>query len=148
MKAKGMIPVGTLVGALLLAAASAGAAEPYLSAPEALAAARDGALTIIDVRSPGEWRDTGIPAGARTVTIHNPQGSEAFVLEVLEAVGGDSSRPIALICAAGGRSNRAQDLLRGHGFSSVADIGEGMKGSGHGPGWLERGLPVEPCGTC
>ena len=33
-------------------------------------------------------------------------------------------------------------LLIENGFTAVADIREGMLGSGGGPGWIRRGLPV------
>jgi len=55
---------------------------------------------------------------------------------------------VALICAAGVRSSVARVLLEAEGFEHVLDIGEGMLGSGNGPGWLARGLPVEDCGDC
>ena len=116
-----------------------------MPADEAAALAAEGELTIIDVRSPREWRDTGVPEGAKTVTIHHPGGVEGFLEEVTEAVGGDKERPIAFICAAGGRSSAAQKLAREAGFTEVADIEEGMLGSGSGPGWIGRGLPTEPC---
>mgnify|MGYP002626579920 CR=1 FL=1 len=122
------------------------AEDGLMPADEAAALAAGGELTIIDVRSPREWRETGVPEGASRVTIHHPGGMEGFLAEVLEAVEGDRERPIAFICAAGGRSSAAQQLAREAGFTEVADIDEGMLGSGAGPGWIARGLPTEPCG--
>ena len=129
----------------LLTPAALAAEDGVMPADAAAAQAAEGQLTIIDVRTPGEWRRTGIPEGAATVPLNHPGGIEAFLEDVSEAVKGDKDRPIAFICAAGGRSSAAQKLAREAGFSTVADIDEGMLGSGSGPGWVARGLPTEPC---
>lgn len=119
------------------------AAENIISAPDARAAALAGSVIIIDVRSPREWRQTGVPSGARTVTIHNRTGIKAFVAQMAKAVGGDKSKPIALICAAGARSARALKILTAAGFTKIQNVSEGMLGRPDaGPGWLKRGLPV------
>ncbi len=125
-------------------------AEGVLSAPEALAKARAGELVIIDVRTTGEWVQTGVPEGAARVSLFPDWGvpNKTFVNDVLAQVGNDRTRPIATICARGNRSSFARDLLAQNGFTSVYSISEGMIGSGFGPGWLARGLPVEPCQGC
>ena len=123
-------------------------AEGLLEAPEALKRLRRDALLLLDVRSPGEWRQTGIPEGARPVTIHDPRGLPGFIDAVTAATGGDRERPIALICAAGVRSTLAQKALVGAGFTDVLNVKEGFFGSPNGPGWLKRGLPVAPCPAC
>lgn len=119
------------------------AAENIISAPDARAAALAGSVIIIDVRSPREWRQTGVPSGARTVTIHNRNGIKAFIAQMAKAVGGDKSKPIALICAAGARSARALKILTAAGFTKIQNVSEGMLGRPDaGPGWLKRGLPA------
>ena len=119
------------------------AAENIISAPDARAAALAGSVIIIDVRSPREWRQTGVPSGARTVTIHNRNGIKTFIAQMAKAVGGDKSKPIALICAAGARSARALKILTAAGFTKIQNVSEGMLGRPDaGPGWLKRGLPV------
>ena len=129
---------------LFIAATPAAASESILNAPQAWAQAQAGKLILIDVRSPSEWRQTGIPKGARAVTIHNPAGLSAFVAKVIAAVGGNRAARIALICAAGVRSHRAQTILRLAGFTNVVNISEGMMGrSAALPGWLRRKLPTQ-----
>ena len=123
---------------------SARAQDAVISAPEAWQAARSGEITLIDVRSTQEWQADGIPAGALAVSIHQAGGPRAFYEAVLEASGGDKQRPIALICAAGVRSARAQYLLGKAGFTQLLNVAEGMQGSRYGPGWLQRGLPTVP----
>lgn len=116
-----------------------------ISGPEALERARNGEITIVDVRSPQEWRQTGLPAGAVAVTIHDPDGIEGFVAALKRSVGNDLDQPVALICARGNRSTRAQTALREAGFTRVLNVREGMLGSASGPGWLARDLPRESC---
>ena len=133
-----------LAAALLLPATSVAAEDGGLIAADAAhRQAKREALTIFDVRSPGEWRQTGVPAGARRVTIHDPGGLAGFVAAMKRAVDGDLDRPVAVICARGNRSTRARKALRAAGFKNVGNIREGMLGSAFGPGWLGRGLPVE-----
>ena len=69
-----------------------------------------------------------------------------FVRNLAEALGGNRSSPVALICAIGGRSAHMQRILATAGFTNVIDVSEGMFGSSAGPGWLKRGLPVKDLG--
>lgn len=119
--------------------------DAMIAAQEAHRRALAGDLVIVDVRSPEEWRRTGVPEGALTVTIHHPGGLEGFAQAVADAVGGDRDTPLAVICAAGVRSSRAQAYLRAHGFDRARDISAGMLGRPGMPGWLDQDLPVEPC---
>ncbi len=142
----------SLVFLLALLAALPAHAEDngLLSAPDAWQQSGEGALLIIDIRTESEWRETGIPEGAGRSSLFLAYGlpNLDFVDEVTALTDGDRSRPIALICAAGVRSAIAHLLLESEGFEHIYDIGEGMAGSGDGPGWIARGLPVEDCGAC
>lgn len=138
---------GGLAAVALLLAALLGlqrGEEGVLSAAEASARAAAGELLIVDVRTPAEWRETGIPRGAARADIHD----SGFLAQVGRIVGGDRSRPIAVICARGNRSARARQVLAAAGFAAVYDIREGMVGGAHGRGWLAGGQPTEPCRTC
>lgn len=126
--------------------AGTAAAGEILTAPEAYQRAKAGEVVLIDVRSAREWRQTGVPAGARQVTIH--QGAQGFLDGILKATGGDRTKPIALICARGNRSARARRFLEASGFTNVHDVREGMVGRGGSPGWLARKMPVEKCSVC
>lgn len=136
---------GILVALLAGGAMAAEPLPPQIAPAEALALSRDNRLTIVDVRSPAEWRETGIAPGARTVTIHNPDGPDGFIAEMLKAVDGDRTRPVAMICHSGTRSLRAQKILAAAGFTSVTDISAGMVGKRGEPGWIGQGLPTSPC---
>lgn len=128
-----VLAVGT--GYTLLRPAIAG---PTLDAETAFQRATAGELLLIDIRQPDEWAETGSPRGAQRLDLRSPD----FIDQLTALANGDTSRPIALICARGGRSARTAKALTDAGFTDVLDVSEGMLGSAAGPGWLARGLPV------
>ncbi|MEQ8195281.1 MAG: rhodanese-like domain-containing protein [Rhodospirillales bacterium] len=135
-----------LAGAGALGAAFAATGGDILSVEETLRRVQSNQITLIDVRSPAEWRQAGIAKGAKTITIHDPLGAAGFVAKVTAALAGDLERPVALICATGVRSRRAERILRRAGVRNVHNVREGMLGNlRDGPGWLKRGLPTQPC---
>ncbi len=109
-----------------------------MTPPEAFGALQAGNLLLIDIRRPDEWERTGIAAGAEPLDMRR----EDFIEALTTLTGGDLTVPVALICAAGVRSDRIGARLADAGFTRVIDVPEGMLGSGGGPGWLARGLPV------
>lgn len=109
-----------------------------LTPSEAYDATQEGAVLLIDIRRPDEWQRTGIGRGADPLDMRR-QDFEAALFDLAQ---GDKSRPIALICARGVRSRRMSDRLEAAGFTHIIDVPEGMLGSGAGPGWLRRGLPI------
>ena len=136
------------IAAICLITLPAFAADRLLSASKAWLMAKGGEITIVDVRSRAEWRRTGVPEGARKVTIHNQEGEKGFIREMTRALDGDRGRPIALICARGNRSKRAFNILEKAGFTQVYNVGEGMLGRGYAKGWIQSGLPIERCAQC
>lgn len=109
-----------------------------LSVAEAHAQARDGVIWLIDIRRPEEWARTGIGQGAVPLDMRRADFAEKLRVITAAAPG----RPVALICARGGRSRQMRARLAEAGFARVLDVPEGMLGSGAGPGWLRAGLPV------
>jgi len=109
-----------------------------LTAPQAWQAAARGDITLVDIRRSDEWRRTGVPQGAVALDLRRPD----FVEALLAQTAGQKDTPVALICARGVRSGRLAARLREAGFSRIIDVPEGMLGSGAGPGWIARGLPV------
>lgn len=97
-------------------------------------------MLLVDIRTHGEWKQTGLGATALAISMHKP----GFVDKLAEAAGQDKNKKIALICATGGRSHWLQGQLAKFGFTNVVDVSEGMLGSAAGPGWLKAGLPVKP----
>jgi rhodanese-related sulfurtransferase len=109
-----------------------------LTPAEAFAAVRSGQITLIDIRTPREWRQTGVPVGAIPIDMRRRD----FLQALKEAVAGDLAAPVALICARGVRSARMTRALAAAGHSAIVDVPEGMLGSASGPGWLAGNLPV------
>lgn len=119
--------------------ARAATPEPLtLSAEEALEKARAGEILLIDVRTPAEWRETGVPEPA---ALANMQARD-FGQTLMTLLDGDRDRPFAVICRTGRRSSHVANALAANGFTAVHDVPEGMAGSRAGPGWLARGLPL------
>ena len=137
-------------GAVLLISLSGCAQEsgPSVAAPDAWSQAQAGQLTLIDIRRPDEWKQTGVAKGALEINMAHPQGAAGFVKQVEAELGGDKHAPVGLICRTGNRTTQMQKVLTDAGFTNVVNIKEGMAGSGAGPGWLARGLPTESCKTC
>lgn len=130
--------------AALLAAFASGAGQAQQPATPATIApaiksvpsvqfhATRGATTLIDVREANEWDETGLPAGARGVSLSCPN----FIDGVLREAGGDKSKPVAVICRSGARSTKAAAMLSAAGFTNVTNVNDGMMG------WAKAGLPT------
>jgi rhodanese-related sulfurtransferase len=111
---------------------------PEVDAAEAARRVAAGEITLIDIRRPDEWADTGSGAGAVQIDMRR----DDFVAALTTAVGGNRDAPIALICARGVRSARLANQLAAAGFTNIINVPEGMQGSSAGPGWIARGLPL------
>lgn len=109
-----------------------------MSADEVHRLAASGEIVLIDVRTPQEWKTTGVAENAHTIAMQDP----ALGNKLASVTGGDIDRPIALICATGIRSGRVASVMARAGYTKVYSVDEGMHGSASGPGWLRRGLPL------
>lgn len=114
------------------------ASDETLSVAEAQAQARTGRITLVDIRTPGEWDATGVGEHAHPLDMRR----DDFISALQDLAPKDA--PIALICARGVRSARLAADLREAGFTRIIDVPEGMIGSSAGPGWIAAGLPLKP----
>lgn len=115
-------------------------AGEVMSASDAHKLAADGKLVLVDVRTPEEWRETGVPASAHAISMH--QAGPEFVRQLDAALGGDRSKPLAIICRTGNRTSSIVAPLEKAGYARVIDVSEGMAGGRNGKGWLKTGLPI------
>lgn len=115
-------------------------ASGRMSVVDAHKQALSGDVLLVDIRTDGEWKQTGLGASALAISMHKP----GFLEKLAEAAGQNKNKKIALICATGGRSKWLQGQLAKYGFTNVVDVSEGMLGSADGPGWLRTGLPIKP----
>lgn len=90
---------------------------------------KDKSLQLVDVRTPGEWQQTGVIKGASKINYHSPDFKEQISKL-------DKEKPVVLYCAAGGRSPRAAAVLTQMGFKKVYDYAGGMND------WLAKGKPT------
>jgi len=105
----------------------------------------------LDVRTAPEF-EAGHPAGARHVAViffgagGQPRPNPDFVREVETILPHDAK--ILVGCQAGGRSQRACELLRDAGYRDVTNVRGGFGGARDQtgrlvtPGWRDAGLPV------
>jgi len=117
--------------------AGAGWAEIW-TAPQAYEAVQKGEMVLLDIRTPKEWKASGVPEGAWPVNMYNANFSRALQTILTSNEG----KRIGMICAVGGRTGYVEKVLKKNGFPDIVNVGEGMHGSAHGKGWLKRGLPV------
>ena len=69
-------------------------------------------IIVIDIRTPGEWKQTGIVKGAHTIMFFDERGgynSKVFLKELDKIVKKDE--PFALICRTGSRTTMISDFL-------------------------------------
>ncbi|WP_299154441.1 rhodanese-like domain-containing protein [uncultured Tateyamaria sp.] len=113
-------------------------AKGALSVEAADAQATKGEIYLIDIRRPDEWERTGVGQSAIPIDMRR-KDFEATLQALYDKQG---IRPVALICARGVRSDRMNTRLKAAGFTDILDVPEGMLGSGAGPGWIARDLPL------
>ena len=127
---------------IMVAASGQGFAEVSIITPEvALEQSKSGDILLLDIRTPAEWGQTGIAVTAKPLTMH--QKPADFFSKLDKLTQGDKAKPVALICATGGRSEWLSKQMEKAGYTNVIDVSEGMMGNKRGPGWLKRGLPVK-----
>ena len=106
-------------------------------------------VVLLDVRTENEWTTLGKPnaedlnSETYFVTV-SPDLSNwqipdpNFVENVKKNIKKDKT--ILVMCAAGGRSLIAANLLEAEGYS-VLNVSDGFSGNGQNPGWKNLGLP-------
>lgn len=95
-------------------------------------------VAVVDVRTAGEWRQTGVVAGSQLITLFDESG-QADPAAWLRALDGKvpADRPVVLICRTGNRSGKAAQLLEQRDpRRKVFNVREGITG------WMAAGEPV------
>jgi rhodanese-related sulfurtransferase len=108
---------------------------------------REPGAVHLDVRTEAEF-EAGHPAGAHNVPVvfldpagGPPKPNPDFVSIVARTL--PRTTRLLVGCQAGGRSQRACELLAEAGYTDVANVRGGFGGTRDVPGWLEAGLPLE-----
>ena len=106
-------------------------------------------VVLLDVRTENEWTTLGKPnaedLNSKTyfvtvsLDLSNWQVPDPnFVENVKKIISKDKT--ILVMCAAGGRSLIAANLLEAEGYSAL-NVSDGFSGNGQDPGWKNLGLP-------
>ena len=106
---------------------------------------------LLDVRTDNEWKSLGKPKAedlnSKTyfVTVSHDLTNwqvpdQNFIVNVKKKI--DKDKKILVMCAAGGRSMIAANLLENEGYS-VLNVSDGYSGNSQDPGWKKSNLPVD-----
>ena len=93
---------------------------------------------VIDVRTAGEWKETGGIAGSKLVTYFDEQGRSdppQWLAKVKTLTKPD--QPVVLVCRSGKRSTAAAQFLSEQaGYKTVYNVSKGLNG------WAGDGRPL------
>ena len=96
---------------------------------------------LLDVRTEDEWNTVGKPntkdLGIKSFFITISQ-DPSFLDNVKQSI--DKNEQVLVMCAAGGRSIVAANLLSNEGYNTL-NVSDGFSGNGQDPGWKNLGLP-------
>jgi len=84
-------------------------------------------ITIVDIRTPGEWKETGILKGAVPIMFFDQNGNydvNKFLTQLNEKV--DTKKPFALICRTGSRTSMVAPWLAKEFGYDVINLKGGM----------------------
>lgn len=126
-----------LLAALLLGSSLSAQAEIIDVGNEELQQLMAKGVQLIDLRTPGEWQQTGVVAGSHMVTLFDEKGraNPDWSKEVNAISAPD--QPIALICRSGNRTRAAAKLLNdATPARQIYNVRSGMNG------WTQAAKPV------
>ena len=120
--------LSTVLLVVLLAGITSPRAEVTHVDSAALERLLERGVPVIDIRTPEEWRETGVIEGSHLLTFFDARGrydTRAWLSE-LTAIA-TRGEPFALICDSGGRSGLVGEFLDAHlGFQHVHDAPGGI----------------------
>ena len=129
----------SLVVLMIIFSSTLAQAGESMSPTDALKQVEAGEMILLDIRTPQEWKQTGIASVAIPLTMH----SKEFLAGFKKVVENNPGKKIGIICATGGRTQWLQAELAKRGLAPVIDVSEGMMGNKKGPGWIARGMEIK-----
>ncbi len=97
-------------------------------------------VPVIDIRTAGEWKETGVVPGSRLITLFDERGraDAADWLAKVRAVV-KPEQPVILICRSGNRTRAASRLLAEQaGYRTVYNVQDGIRA------WAKEGRSLAP----
>jgi rhodanese-related sulfurtransferase len=97
-------------------------------------------IPLIDIRTAGEWKSSGVIAGSRLLTFFDERGNANPAQWLASAKGvAKPGQPVILICRSGNRTRAATQFLSDQaGYRTVYNVSGGLNG------WLAEKRPVIP----
>jgi rhodanese-related sulfurtransferase len=93
-------------------------------------------VPVVDIRTPGEWKETGIIKGAHKMMFFTPNGQPdlaSWFFELGHFVK-DKKEPIIIYCAHANRTKSLGEGLTQMGFENVYELKGGIEN-----GWIKNG---------
>ena len=124
---------------LFMAGLNVGIAQMIETTTQELEALVEQEVPVIDVRTPGEWRTTGIIPGSHLLTFFDERGNyniDDWLAKLTEIAQPDDR--IVIVCEVGNRSRMISNFLSSQlGYREVHNATQGMQQ------WRNQGLPVQ-----
>lgn len=104
-------------------------------------------VPVIDIRTAGEWKSTGVIPGSKLLTFFDEKGNANSAQWLASAKGlATPDQPVILICRSGNRTRAATQFLSEQaGYKTVYNVSSGVNG------WLSEKrtlVPATPAMTC
>ncbi len=112
-----------------------------LSVEEVEALQKQGDVLIIDVRTPEEWKQTGVIPGSVPLQFFDKDGNALTQtwLTQFDQLRKSPDQPVILVCRSGHRSGLVGNFLtKKLGLEHINHLSTGLKS------WLKAGKPVNP----
>ena len=84
-------------------------------------------VPIVDIRTPGEWKETGLLKGAIPIMLFDERGNydlKLFLKQLNDAV--DTTKPFAIICRTGSRTSVLANFLSKKMNYKIINLKSGM----------------------
>ncbi len=102
---------------------------------------KQGKALIIDVRTPEEWRQTGVIPGSKPLQFFDKDGNAQTQtwLSQFDKLRKSPDQPVVLVCRSGHRSGLVGNFLtKKLGLKNINHLSTGIKS------WIKSGKPLEP----
>lgn len=107
---------------------------------EQLARLQASGVPLVDIRTEGEWRETGIVPGSRLLTFFDERGqaNPAAWLDQMKRIS-SADKPVAVICRSGNRTQAVSRFLSDQAaYRTVYNVKSGIRQ------WIKEGRPLMP----
>ena len=97
-------------------------------------------VPVIDIRTAGEWKSSGVIPGSKLLTFFDEKGNANPAQWLASAKGiATPDQPVILICRSGNRTGAVTQFLSAQaGYKTVYNVSSGLLG------WLGENRPVVP----